>query len=144
MCERFTKLRTPFTCIVAGATGSGKTEFVLRLLKHRDVVLHPPPGRVIYSYERYQPKFDGISGVEFVKGSDYALRRGDNTLLIIDDQMGGKGLRPGKVVHGGQSPPGRQRHFHYPESVRAVQGLPYRGAERSVPLSVQVTPLFIN
>ena len=90
VCERFTKLRTPFTCIVAGATGSGKTEFVLRLLKHRDAVLHPPPGRVIYSYERYQPKFDGISGVEFVKGSDYALRRGDNTLLIIDDQMGGK------------------------------------------------------
>ena len=28
-----------------------------------------------------------IEGVEFVKGSDYTLRRGDNTLLIIDDQM---------------------------------------------------------
>ena len=89
VCERFTKLRTPFTCIVAGATGGGKTEFVLRLLKHRDEVLHPPPGRVIYSYERYQSKFDGVHGVEFVKGSAYKLRRGDNTLLIIDDQMGG-------------------------------------------------------
>lgn len=87
VCTRYTKLRTPFTCIVAGATGSGKTEFVLRLLRYRDALLDPPVNRVIYSYERYQSKFDEMKGVEFVKGSDYTLRRGDNTLLIIDDQM---------------------------------------------------------
>ena len=90
VCARYAKLRAPFTSIVAGATGSGKTHFVLRLLRHRNEMIDPPPGRVIYSYERYQPQFDGVEGVEFVQGSDYKLRRGDNTLLIIDDQMGGK------------------------------------------------------
>ena len=87
-----TKLRTPFTCIVAGATGSGKTEFVLRLLECRDEVFHPPVGRIIYSYERYQPKFDAVEGVEFVRGADYKLARDQNTLLIIDDQMGSKDI----------------------------------------------------
>lgn len=87
VCARYAKLRTPFTCIVAGATGSGKTHFVLRLLRYRDALLDPPPKRVIYSYERYQPAFDAMEGVEFVKGDDYKLRGGENTLLIIDDQM---------------------------------------------------------
>ena len=87
VCTRYTKLCTPFTSIVAAATGSGKTEFVLRLLRYRQALLDPPVNRVIYSYERYKSKFNGIEGVEFVKGFDYTLRRGDNTLLIIDDQM---------------------------------------------------------
>ena len=90
VCQRFAKLRTPFTCIMAGATGSGKTAFVLQLLRHHEALLDPLPGRVIYSYERYQSKLDGVHGVEFVRESNYVLRRGDNTLLIIDDQMGGK------------------------------------------------------
>ncbi len=85
--ERYVKLRTPFTCIVAGATGSGKTEFVLKLLRNRRTMFEPPVERVIYSYERYQSKFDGLEGVEFVKGADYQLRRGENALLVIDDQM---------------------------------------------------------
>lgn len=50
-------------------------------------MFEPPLTRVIYSFERYQSKFDGVEGVEFVRGSDYQLRRGENTLLIIDDQM---------------------------------------------------------
>lgn len=90
MYERYTKLRTPFTCIVAGAMGSGKTAFILRLLRHRKAMFEPPVDRMIYSYERYQSKFDRVEDVEFVKGAEYTLRPGDNTLLIIDDQMHGK------------------------------------------------------
>ena len=58
VCARYTKLRTPFACIIAGATGSGKTEFALRLFRYREALLGPLVDRVIFSYERYQSKFD--------------------------------------------------------------------------------------
>ena len=104
VCARYAKLRTPFTCIVAGATGSGKTEFVLQLLRYHKALLDPAVDRVIYSHKHYQSKFDRIKGVEFVKGSDYALRRSDNTLLIIDDQMSVKDNDLVRLFRG-QSPP---------------------------------------
>jgi len=35
--------KAPFTCIVVGATGSGKTQLVKKLIKHRTDIIIPPP-----------------------------------------------------------------------------------------------------
>ena len=64
VCQHFAKLRTPFTCIVVGAMGSGKTEFVLRLLRCCKALLDFPPVRVIYSYEHYKSGLEKLFTVD--------------------------------------------------------------------------------
>ena len=80
------KLRHPFTGIVSGSTGAGKTVFIANLLRCRDVMISPPVVRVIYSYSRFQSAYEGHPEVEFVKGTDYVLDPSRATLLILDDQ----------------------------------------------------------
>ena len=80
--------RHPFTCLCVGPTCSGKTEYISKLIKHRNDVICPNVQRVIYSYKKYQPIFDTMSGVEFVQGLNFQLDRSIPTLLVIDDQMG--------------------------------------------------------
>jgi hypothetical protein len=81
--------RHPFTCYVAGPTKSGKTYFVMRLVKARKFFIVPPPERVIWCYGRYQDAFNELSGVEFIEGlpPSELLDRNTRTLLIIDDLM---------------------------------------------------------
>lgn len=39
----------PFTAIVAGMTGSGKTIWVQNLIRHSAQVIQPPPERIVWS-----------------------------------------------------------------------------------------------
>ena len=70
-CDRF-RLLHPFTALVAGMTGSGKTVWVQNLLEHGPQVIQPPPQRIVWSYSQWQPAYDQmlktIPGIEFVKG----------------------------------------------------------------------------
>jgi hypothetical protein len=78
----------PFTAIVAGPTGCGKTRFVLRFLKHIDNIILPRVTHVMWCYGTYQDAFNEVLGtVEFYEGIPdvNALRRG--SLLILDDLM---------------------------------------------------------
>ena len=43
---------------VTGATLSGKTRWVLRLLRHKDEMFISPPEKVLYCYGIYQPLFE--------------------------------------------------------------------------------------
>ena len=61
-------LQHPFTCIVFGPTGSGKSVFTLKLIEHAELVITPPPERIIYCYGEYQKVFDTYSNVEFHDG----------------------------------------------------------------------------
>ena len=45
-CQRF-QLVHPFTCIIAGMTGSGKTVWVQSLLQQAQAVIDRPPERII-------------------------------------------------------------------------------------------------
>lgn len=79
----------PFTCTISGPTGSGKSVFVQRLLKHVATVVSPPPGRILYCYGVYQQVFSEMNNVEFNEGLP-SLDEFDgkkHTLLIIDDLM---------------------------------------------------------
>lgn len=79
----------PFTCLVSGPTGCGKTNFTLRLIKHSSVIIDPAPEKILWCYGVYQNGFNSIEGVEFHEGlPDLARFDGSQrTLLILDDLM---------------------------------------------------------
>ena len=81
------KFRHPFTALCVGATMSGKTHFIIKLLANRDEMIVPKVQRVIYSYKKYQPIFDTLKDVELVQGMNFTLDKKISTLLIVDDQM---------------------------------------------------------
>ena len=84
----------PATFLVAGATGSGKTILVFRLI---DAVLdnalfEPPIKRIWYCYGEWQTTYDEyIHQVHFHKGlpseSDFVFDGSEPSLLVLDDLM---------------------------------------------------------
>ena len=95
-CQRFQMLH-PFTCMVAGMTGSGKTFWVQSLLQQAQTVIDQPPERIIWCYSQWQPAYTQllmmIPTIEFVKGippsldNDSYLDINIRNLIVIDDQM---------------------------------------------------------
>lgn len=97
-------LKTPFTMMVAGATNSGKTTFVVRLLASARQSFDRPIARVHFFYQTYQDAFDELrravspTPVDFVQGMptrDWMTERfgggGRNdengvATIVIDDQ----------------------------------------------------------
>jgi len=81
--------RHPFTALVAGPTGCGKTRFVFKLVEDARVLVDPPPRRVVYCYEEYQQLFSKYLRVTFHQSlpnmDDFDGR--EPTLLVIDDLM---------------------------------------------------------
>ena len=81
--------------IIAGPSGSGKSKLVEKLLKEK-TLFDPPPKKVVYCYDRWQPRFDRMK-----KQSKVIVYKGlppDGTLvkwfkpehhgiLILDDLM---------------------------------------------------------
>jgi len=84
-------LQHPFSCIIAGASQSGKSVFTLNLIKNVDHLIHPKITKIILSYTEDQPLYHELKKcdprVELVKGIEIIPTNVGNTLLIIDDQM---------------------------------------------------------
>ena len=47
----------PFTCIVAGPTGCGKSIFVARMLRHAAVMIDPLPEKITWCYGEWQEAY---------------------------------------------------------------------------------------
>jgi hypothetical protein len=79
----------PFTCTVAGPTSSGKSKFVLRLIRHVIELIHPPPERILFCYGEFQSSFLELLQVEFHEGLPNVNRFDGRhrNLLMIDDLM---------------------------------------------------------
>ena len=83
------------TFCIAGATKSGKTSWVYRLLKYKDVMFTEPVEKVLYCYGVYQPLFDemsdNITNISFHKGLpnelDSFAKDSKHSLVILDDLM---------------------------------------------------------
>ena len=89
----------PFTCIIAGPTGCGKTYFVKQLLQSN--LIDPQPQQILYCYGQYQPMFDAIEqqwsksdvAIRFHQGIpddiEQMLSKSTNVpkLLLLDDLM---------------------------------------------------------
>jgi len=84
-----TRLRHPFTAIVAGPTGCGKSVFTFKLISEAQNMITPPPDKIMYCYSMYQSLFDQFPSVEFNEGlPDIAQFDGKQRyLLILDDMM---------------------------------------------------------
>jgi len=82
-------LRQPFTALLAGPTGCGKTRFVFKLVDNVVHMIDPPPTRTVYCYGEYQQLFREYSDVVFrQKLPDVTDFDGSEpVLLIIDDLM---------------------------------------------------------
>ena len=83
------RLAHPFTCIVSGLTGSGKSVVTLKLIEHAQEIISPPPERILFCYGEYQQIFDNYPGVHFHDGLlDLSSFDGKKrTLLVMDDLM---------------------------------------------------------
>lgn len=84
---------TPTTMIVAGPTGSGKTELVFRMLGEGGVFDHPP-SEIRYHYGAWQKRFEDVEGadkryvfVEGIPGPDDLPSGSHHTVMVIDDLM---------------------------------------------------------
>ena len=93
------RLAHPFTCIVSGPTGSGKSVFTLKLIEHAREVISPPPERILCCYGEYQQIFDNDSRVEFHDGlPEVSYFDGKKrTLLVLDDLMTSTDARVGDI-----------------------------------------------
>ena len=91
------RLRSPSTVIIAGPTGSGKTQLLMDLIMQANSVADPPPTEIIYCYSEWQSAFDKIGEadlavpVTFYRGLMDVKREistdGKNRWFIVDDLM---------------------------------------------------------
>ena len=78
----------PFTAIIAGPTGSGKTVFTFNMIENAQEMIAPPPEKIIYCYGEYQQIFNNYTQVEFDEGlpSVSQFDGKQRVLLILDDR----------------------------------------------------------
>lgn len=79
----------PFTAMVSGPTGCGKTQWTLKLIKYASTIIRPPPERIVWCFGVYQKEFEKVDGVEFHEGIPNldTFDGSKKTLLILDDLM---------------------------------------------------------
>lgn len=77
----------PFTGIISGPTGCGKSKWCIELITNVTTMISPPISNIVYSYSEWQDDFATLKSVKFVEGIVPMSYCKDNTLLIIDDQM---------------------------------------------------------
>ena len=154
-CQRF-QLVHPFTCMVAGMTGSGKTVWVQSLLQQTHTVIDQPPERIIWCYSQWQLAYTQllvkIPTIEFVKGIPESLENDSyfidvniRNLIVIDDQMieAGKDNRVVKknlpYLHLLTCCPEHQRQFLLeratPEQIHALVQILFNMFHGNIPVS---------
>ena len=80
----------PFTCLISGPTGCGKTSLVKSIIDNK--LISPKPQKIVWFYAEDQPLYSSMKGqVEFEKGlpDDFenyftGSKRG---LIVLDDLM---------------------------------------------------------
>lgn len=83
--------KSPFTCLIAGPTQSGKTSLIEKILEQNKKLINPNVTKIIYCYARWQDKYDYlktiIPNMEFNQGliDIDLINPNDKTLLILDD-----------------------------------------------------------
>ena len=84
-------MRSPFTMVISGPTGSGKTVRLLEMISRADDVAEPAPAEIIYCYDDWQPIFDRYANtIRFHHGIidvDEIPNDGQHRWLVFDDLM---------------------------------------------------------
>ena len=79
----------PFTCIVAGPTGCGKTTFVARLLRNASSMINPTPEHVTWYYGEWQSAYENldIPNVRLEQGLPTVFDTGKRNVVVLYDLM---------------------------------------------------------
>ena len=79
----------PFTCIVAGPTGCGKTMFVARLLRNASVMIDSPPEQVTWYYGQWKSAYESldIPKLRLDEGLPKSFDTGKRNVVVLDDLM---------------------------------------------------------
>ena len=79
----------PFTCIVAGPMGCGKTTFVARLLRNASVMIDPPPEQVMWYCGQWQSAYENldIPKLRLEEGLPKSFDTGKRNVVVLDDLM---------------------------------------------------------
>ncbi len=86
------RLTCNFTMIVAGPSGSGKSDFVSKLLRSRQDIMANVRNRIVYCYSVWQPSYVALQNliptIEFTNGlpGEEVIEDG-NLILVVDDLM---------------------------------------------------------
>ena len=83
---------SPFTMILSGATGSGKTQWLQKFLTNNHLLIHPPPSNILYCYGEINPtvidlKQKGIEIFHGIPDENFIREKPKPLLLILDDLM---------------------------------------------------------
>ena len=90
------RLKLPFTALLVGSSGSGKSFFVKLLLQNIEHTLSRAPDRIIWCYSSYQPMYDELARnvqIKFIEGLPDSLTdenifpSNQHNLLVVDDCM---------------------------------------------------------
>ena len=90
------KLSHPFSMLISGGRGVGKTVFTKKILKNATSIIDNPPERIVWCYAKHQPALLDellkiVSDIEYVEGIPENLEsmfnRSVSNLVILDDLM---------------------------------------------------------
>jgi hypothetical protein len=95
------RFQTPFTCLLAGPSQSGKTSLVFNILRDRSILCDITTDNIFYFYSHWQPVFsrfqeEGIisqwlqqlPSIPVLKELTEPHRGAEGSIVIIDDFMG--------------------------------------------------------
>ena len=95
-CQRF-QFKHPFTCMVPGRTGSGKTVWVQSLLTQDYRMINLPPEKIVCCYSQWHPAYmemlvtipnsEFANGIPTALGQDAYFSVNKRNLIVFDDQM---------------------------------------------------------
>jgi len=139
-----TRLVHPFTSIVAGPTGCGKTTFVVSLLRHSHTLVNLPPEKITWCYGEWQPLYSTLSTIhpnlERVEGLPdlSSFDPNNRNLVVIDDLMSETDERVTKLF--------TKKSLHCNTSViYLVQNIFPKGKDsRTISINAQYMVLFKN
>ena len=85
------QLTSPFTAVIAGPRGSGKTRLLVNLIAASDSIADPSPKSIVHCYDVWQPVSEELrsQGVQLHNGmiDVEELKREGTSWLIVDGVM---------------------------------------------------------
>ena len=142
------RLQHPYTCLVAGPTSCGKTQFVKKLIEGGEQVVNGSAEKIIWLYGEYQPAYMELSSkfphILFIEGipenlNEYIDPKFRN-LIVIDDLMSETG-NDKKVTNLFT----KGSHHRNLSVILLLQNLFYNGKEsRTISLNAHYIVLFKN
>lgn len=94
------RLKTPFTSIISGASSSGKTFLLSRILKEKHYLFNKPPARTILFYNAHQKIYDemleskaidemheGMKSLQEIETMVFPYKKNQGSCIIFDDSM---------------------------------------------------------